>query len=215
MVPIFMFMPLIANSEELTQVLNYARDPEYSLIVILISLGIMLFTSGINVVSCTSISREGATFWISKVIPTPPKDQVLAKLIHSSILSLLGLIIVAIPLYIVVAIPLLHLTILIILGFLATGLINVLGLMVDLLRPKLSWNDPQEAIKQNLNAFFSLLIVLLVIAIMAVLSIILIAAKVGEFWIYGILALIIIVLLVPSMYGLFALANLRYRSIEI
>ncbi|MGI5850580.1 MAG: putative ABC transporter permease subunit [Caldicoprobacterales bacterium] len=215
MVPIFMFMPLVTNSEELTEVLEYARNPEYSLIVILISLGIMLFTSGINVVSCTSISREGATFWISKVIPTPPKDQVLAKLIHSSILSLLGLIIVAIPLYIVVAIPLLHLTILIILGFLATGLINVLGLMVDLLRPKLSWNDPQEAIKQNLNAFFSLLIVLLVIAIMAVLSIILIAAKVGEFWIYGILALIIIVLLVPSMYGLFALANLRYRSIEI
>lgn len=215
MVPIFMFMPLIANSEELTQVLNYARDPEYSLTVILISLGIMLFTSSINMVSCTSISREGATFWISKVIPTPPKDQVLAKLIHSSILSLLGLIIVAIPLFIVVAIPLLHLTILIILGFLATGLINVLGLIVDLLRPKLSWNDPQEAIKQNLNAFFSLLIALLVITVIAIASIILISAQIGEFWVYGILALIIVVLLVPSIYGLFSLANFRYKSIEI
>jgi ABC-2 type transport system permease protein len=101
------------------------------------------------------------------------------------------------------------------LGFLATGLINVLGLIVDLLRPKLSWNDPQEAIKQNLNAFFSLLIALLVITVIAIASIILISAQIGEFWVYGILALIIVVLLVPSIYGLFSLANFRYKSIEI
>ena len=55
----------------------------------------------------------------------------------------------------------------------------------------------------------------LVITVIAIASIILISAQIGEFWVYGILALIIVVLLVPSIYGLFSLANFRYKSIEI
>jgi hypothetical protein len=38
---------------------------------------------------------------------------------------------------------------------------------------------------------------------------------VSEFFIYGILTLIVIVLLVPSYYGLLALANKKYNSLEI
>lgn len=215
MFPIFLIMPFLTKSDELTEAFSYAKDPEYALIVTLVFLGIMLFASSINMVSCTSISREGATFWISKVIPVAPKDQILAKLAHSSILSLVGLIIMAIPLYAFFNISLIHLTILIILGLLANGLINILGLMVDLLRPKLSWNDPQEAIKQNLNVFFSLLASLLIMAILAVASIVLIVAQVNQFWVYAVLALIIIVLSVPALFGLFALAKTRYKSIEI
>ncbi|HZJ56638.1 MAG TPA: hypothetical protein VFD89_00145 [Clostridia bacterium] len=215
MFPIFLIMPFLTKSDELTEAFGYAKDPEYALIVTLVFLGIMLFASSINMVSCTSISREGATFWISKVIPVAPKDQILAKLAHSSILSLVGLIIMAIPLYAFFNISLIHLTILIILGLLANGLINILGLMVDLLRPKLSWNDPQEAIKQNLNVFFSLLASLLIMAILAVASIVLIVAQVNQFWVYAVLALIIIVLSVPALFGLFALAKTRYKSIEI
>lgn len=157
MIPLFMFMPFMTQAEELKEVLNYARDPQYTLITVLVSLGIMLFASSMNMVSCTAISREGNTIWISKMIPIPPKDQVLAKLLHSSSLSLLGLVAISIPLYFLLGIALYRILIILMLGLLTNVLINILGLMVDVFRPKLEWTDPQEAIKQNINVFFSML----------------------------------------------------------
>ena len=94
-----MLMPLATQTEEMSEVVSLAKDPKYAPIAALVSLGIMLFASSMNLISSTSISREGRTFWISKLIPVSPKDQVLAKLIHSSCLSLIALILIALPLY--------------------------------------------------------------------------------------------------------------------
>lgn len=214
MVPFFMIMPFITKSEELQEVIDYAKDPEYALITVLISLGIMLFGSSMNMISCTAISREGHTFWMAKMIPISPKDQVLAKLLHSIVLSFIGLIVIAIPLYFFLGIALYRLVIIMMLGILASSLINILGLIIDVLRPKLEWSDPQEAIKQNFNVFFSMLASLLVMAILGGGSFILILSNVPEFWIYLALALAILLLSLPSLYGLFALADRRYRNLE-
>ena len=39
-----------------------------------------------------------------------------------------------------------------------------------MIRPKLVWNDPQEAVKQNLNGFFSILLTFVSLIIWGVLS---------------------------------------------
>ncbi|HZK01340.1 MAG TPA: hypothetical protein VFC96_00580 [Anaerovoracaceae bacterium] len=215
MIPLIMMMPLITRSEELIELINYARNPEYITITMLISLGIILFATSLNMVSCTSISREGSTFWISKIIPIPPRDQVLAKLLHSASLSLLSIILIIIPLYFVLNIALYRLVIIIILGFLTNGLINVLGLAIDLVRPKLEWSNPQEAIKQNFNVLWGMLISLLVIGILGGLSAVLILNNLSELWIYGILAVLVIMMLVPALYGLFKFSRIRYQNLEV
>lgn len=215
MIPLIMMMPLITKSEELTEVLNYAKDPEYALITALACLGIMLFASSMNMISCTAVSREGHMFWISKIMPISPRDQILAKLLHGSTLSFIGLVVIAIPFHFFLEVSPYRLISIIILGLLASGLINVLGLMVDVLRPKLEWNDPQEAIKQNFNVFLGMLISFLVMAILGGISIILILNKIPEFLVYAALGLTTIILLVPSLCGLFALANIQYRNLEV
>lgn len=215
MVPFLMIMPFVTQTEEMSEVVSLAKDPQYAPIAALISLSIMLFASSMNLISSTSISREGRTFWISKLIPVSPKDQVLAKLIHSNCLCLMSLIIIAVPLYFLLGILLYRLIIIIFIGFLANILINILGLIIDLLRPKLEWNDPQEAIKQNFNAFLAMITTLLLIFILGGTSVLLILKGVSELWIYAILALIIVLLSIPSYYGLLALANKKYHSLEV
>ena len=40
-------------------------------------------------------------------------------------------------------------------------MLNTMTLIIDVLRPKLEWNNPQEAIKQNMNALLSMLLSLI------------------------------------------------------
>ena len=68
---------------------------------------------------------------------------------------------------------------------------------------------------KNLNAFLAMIISLIIMLIIGGVSILLLIKGVSEFVIYGILTLIVIVLLVPSYYGLLALANKKYNSLEI
>jgi len=215
MVPFLMLMPFITQSEEMAEVVSLAKDPNYAPIAALVSLGIMLFASSMNLIASTSISREGRTFWISKLIPVSPKDQVLAKLIHSSCLSLIALIIIALPLYFLLDMLLYRLIVIIFIGFLANVLINILGLIIDLIRPKLEWNDPQEAIKQNFNAFLAMLVIMLFMLILGGIIVLLMLKGISELWIYGILSLIIVLLSVPSYYGLLTLANKKYNSLDV
>lgn len=213
--PFFMFIPLVTQGKDLEGLMDFVLDPEHALIVALIALGIMMFASSMNMISCTAISREGQTFWVSKMIPVAPKYQILAKLIHSTSLSLIGLMVIAIPLYFVFHMALFRLLIIVLLALLGNGIINILGLMVDILRPKLEWNDPQEAIKQNLNVFFSMLISFLVIGILGAISAFLVISAIPEGWVYAILAMIIVALSVPSFYGLLALSFKRYRNLQV
>lgn len=215
MIPFIMIMPFLTQSNEMAEIVNYAKDPQYASIVVLVSLGIMLFGSSMNMISCTALSREGHTFWISKIIPISARDQVLAKLIHSNVLSLIGLIFISIPLYFFLGIALYRLLIMIVIGIFANILINILGLIVDILRPKLEWNDPQEAIKQNLNVLFSMILSLLIMAILGGTSVFLIQSNSPEAWIYLALTLITVILSVPSLWGLFTLADRRYQELEL
>ena len=212
--PFALLMPYLTQQGGLKQAMGYARNSQYGFIAALISLGIILFGSGMNMISCTSISREGRTFWFSRMIPVSPENQVLAKLLQSSVLSSVYLIVIAIPLAVLLHISPGRLLAIVILGTLVNILMNILGLIIDLLHPKLEWNDPQEAIKQNLNVMFSMLLSWLVIALFAVSAIALIQYGIPEAWIYLILGLLALLLIAPGLYGLFALARHRYRALE-
>jgi len=214
-VPLFMLMPLFTQEGELNKLLSQLRLPEFGLIVTLGALAVSLFTASINIVACTSVSREGSTFWISKIIPVSAKIQILAKLIHSAAISFIGIFVVIIAIQLLAELSLLRITTLIILGILGSLGLNIINLIIDVLRPKLDWNDPQEAVKQNFNGFLGILLPLIVMALLAGLVAILVLVKTPEWLIYLIIAIIMVIADIIGLYGLFALAEHRYASIEI
>lgn len=105
----------------------------------------------------SSFSREGRLFYISQVIPVPPRRQILGKILYSFILAGLSLpLVIAAGLFLSWGIGdmLLALAAGIVLSFPAI----TISLLIDLIRPYLTWDDPQKAIKQNMNVVLAMLV---------------------------------------------------------
>jgi ABC-2 type transport system permease protein len=119
--------------------------------------GIVIFLTATNAITATSLSREGKEFFISKYIPLDYKKQIQAKLFSGYIFSGLGAILlltaanILLPLDIKINGTILGLSLVAIIPILETGL------LIDILRPKLDWDNEQKAVKQNLNVILSML----------------------------------------------------------
>ena len=214
-VPFLMLMPYFDSSGETQEILSLARQSQFIVQATLGSLGLLLFTASINIVSCTSLSQDGRTFWISKIIPVSPKSQVTAKLLHGMAISGMGILVTIALIAFILQLPFTRLLVILILGTLGSFLLNILNLIIDVLRPKLEWNDPQEAVKQNLNGFFSILLTFIALGCWGGLSILLFNLGIPEGWVYVILGLSTAVLLIPSLIILYSLAEASYKKLEI
>lgn len=147
------------NEKFLSFLLNNQHGP----FGVLAAAAFLVFCSSFNGIASTAISREGRWFWISRVIPVAPERQIKAKLLHSSVLGLAGLLAGTLSLHWSLNIPPTVLSKAFLLAFPAMLAFGVVGLLIDLMRPKLTWTSPQQAIKQNLNAFLHLVAVMLIL----------------------------------------------------
>jgi ABC-2 type transport system permease protein len=215
--PIIIVFMLLAQGQdgEARIIFEQIQKPEMALYVTLGGLGFMLFTAGMSVVAPTSLSREGQTFWISKIIPVSPGNQVTAKLLLSVSISFIGILITGVIFAVYFKFSIVRVLIMLVLGLLGSVPLAALGLLFDVLRPKLEWTNPQEAVKQNLNAIFGILASILVIGVLAIAAVILVLLGIPEWVVYLVIAVVIGVLTVPSLMGLYAAADSRYRKLEV
>jgi hypothetical protein len=132
-------------------------NPRITLIIMTAITGVSIFLTATNAITSTSISREGKDFLISKYIPLQYKKQIQAKLISGYVFSELGALLLLIAVNIMFTLNLK--TNLIILAVILVAIIPSLeiGLIIDILRPKLDWDNEQKAVKQNLNVILSML----------------------------------------------------------
>ncbi|MDD8025117.1 MAG: hypothetical protein PHI34_01295 [Acidobacteriota bacterium] len=112
--------------------------------------------ASLNGTASSAFSREGAQFWMSKVIPVAPRIQVRGKFLHALAIAALGLAAAAAAGGFVFAIRPLYLAAALALAVPATFLLTAVGMMIDLARPLLVWTNPQKAIKQNFNVLLAL-----------------------------------------------------------
>lgn len=128
---------------------NSPNAPFYAALAIA---GLTLFVVSLNTTASTAVSREGRYLWISKVIPATPEQQTQAKLLF----SLAGALVCAVPLLAIFAVALkmslFHVLVATVLSLLASGVVGCAGLLFDTARPLLKWTNPQQAVKNNLNA---------------------------------------------------------------
>lgn len=120
-------------------------------LVFLVGFALALISGISNDPSATSISREGKNIRLLKSLPINSKDQIKGRIVASTLLKIIA----QTPIFIVLMIALgkyFYLMILGLFGFvLASFFISNLGLFFDIRSPKLKWDTPQQAIKQNMN----------------------------------------------------------------
>ena len=127
-----------------------------------------MFGVSMNTGAATTITREGANFWMLKTIPVSYRVQIRAKitlyLIISSLTVLLSLIVISIGSFNVV-----NLICGIVFLLLYNYGYNCFCIYMDLYRPKLNWTTPNEAVKNNRNAvvpmFINMAVSILLIAV--------------------------------------------------
>jgi ABC-2 type transport system permease protein len=123
--------------------------------VILGAAGFFTFCGALNGTASSTFSREGLTFWISKVIPIGPEKQVAAKFLHSFSIGILGIIVSTAVAVFALGLKLATCAAAAVLALAATFFLTAAGMMIDLARPLLDWTNPQKAMKQNLNVLIS------------------------------------------------------------
>ncbi len=108
-------------------------------------------------IACTSVSRDAKILpWI-KALPVSPFEYFVAKLLHAEIFSGLGALVGCVASRIVLRTGLLDLTLGLVLALLFSTAFNMGGLWLDTAYPRLRWDNPVAAMKQNPNAVIVIL----------------------------------------------------------
>jgi ABC-2 type transport system permease protein len=120
-------------------------------------LAIGLFMTSLNLITVTAISREGTRLFFMKYIPMSYNAQIQAKVNSGLLVSIIGILFMTIPFGIVFAIPWIQIALAIGMALLASVFLNYFGMIVDMIHPKLIWEQEAVPVKQNINAVFTML----------------------------------------------------------
>lgn len=128
-----------------------------ALFTILVTAVYMIVCSSLNGTSSSTFSREGAQFWISRVIPVSPSEQVTGKYLHSFLIGTVGIVAALIVIVLILPIKAAHLAAAVGLSLVTVAVLTSVGMMIDLAHPLLDWINPQKAIKNNVNVLLAML----------------------------------------------------------
>jgi len=183
--------------------------------VILAAAAFMIVSGSLNGTSSSTISREGAQFWMSKALPISPRDQVLAKFVHSYLIVVLGIVPSALVLGLALHMKAGRILPAAGLALLLGVVLTAIGIMIDLARPLLDWTNPQKAIKQNLNVLFAMAADIALMTVLGYGSVRALKAGLPGGTLLVLLAALLAALSVLSLVLLFRFADKRYAEIEV
>jgi ABC-2 type transport system permease protein len=174
----------------------------------------MTICGSLNGTSSSTFSREGAQFWISRVIPVAPREQTAAKFLHSYMIATLGVVTASAVAAFILHLRAVHLAAAAGLALVAGVLLTAVGMIIDLARPLLDWTNPQKAIKQNLNVLLAMLADIGIITALFFGIRALIRAKLAANAVLGVLFVGLAALAALSYRILLKFADKRYPEIE-
>ncbi|MCQ4923507.1 hypothetical protein CIW83_02595 [Tissierella sp. P1] len=125
-------------------------------LIALAGIGLVVALGMLNSIGATTFSREGKCFWIQRTLPIKVEDQIIGRVLSSLAVQVLGIIALLVSLIFVVKLDILIILLIIFLGLLGSIPMTQIGMIIDILRPMLDWNNPQKAMKQNLNVLIGM-----------------------------------------------------------
>jgi ABC-2 type transport system permease protein len=119
--------------------------------VLAVSLGLGMVVTALNAIASTAISREGKQLFVMKTVPVPFGVQIVAKASAAAFMGCITCLLVVLMAVFLFKIPVVLLGRSLILGFLGAIFSAMNGVLLDLIFPKLNWDNAYKAVKQNLN----------------------------------------------------------------
>jgi len=210
--PVLMAMPLFGGT--------FAQDPDlqalFSLIdrfgsssarVLIIS-GVLTLFGCFNAAISSTYSREGNSLWILKSIPVKPQVQAAGKLMAGYSISLLCAVATSLAMALSLRLSFGVWLSGTVLSAAALFPVCLAGILIDIARPKLNWNNPTEAIKQNMNVVLGMLAGATVIVALGAVSYGLLRLQASPVLLYG---AIVVILAALSAAGVIALGKTAVR----
>lgn len=162
-------------------------------------------------IACTSVSRDAKALpWI-RALPVSPLHYFTAKLAHAELFSLLGVALGCGSVALLLRGSVLDTAIGVFLALLFTAAFNMGGLWLDTAFPRLRWDNPIAAMKQNPNAIVAILGSMGIIGGLGALSAWLALPRYGYALLYG-AALAVFIVVWLLFYPSFAAR--RYEKME-
>lgn len=154
-IPILIVMSTISGGDEsMNYMIQFVQtNPD---LIALAGIGFIVALGMLNSVGSTTFSREGKNLWIQRTLPIKVKDQIFGRVLASLAIQILGLIALLVSLAIVISINLQSVILIIFLGLLGSIPMTMIGMTIDIIRPLLTWTNPQQAMKQNLNVLIGM-----------------------------------------------------------
>lgn len=158
--PIFVFLIFkIALPEYTITFMRNAvanQDPTFNFRLLLLVLGLPIIITSFNSLASSAFSREGKNFHFIKYIPMKYGLQWREKFFLSFIISFLGIIVYALPFFLIIHLPFIKMILYILLIILAISFVSLIGLLIDSSFPKLIWDDEADSLRENYNTFIAM-----------------------------------------------------------
>ncbi len=172
--PVFLLLPAVVTMimDPQDNLITLIREtlPYWDLsdampIVILVVCGATIFGASTSFVSGTSMSREGANYIFMKCIPVRYRTQLTAKLLVGTILTVVattGYSLIVLLFLLAAGLPPVTILFAVLVSLALNVICNCFSMMIDLLMPKLHWENEQMAVKQNFVPILEMLLVLVI-----------------------------------------------------
>jgi len=145
------------NNPEFQQLFDFfSKGQEY-----LMPVGILLGSTvgAMNMLASTVFSREGKMLPEIKILPVESESVFQTKLLHVMLMSTIGPLSIAIIFFFLFNVSLLQVIYVFFISEILILFLNLLQIALDSAFPYLQWDNPQKAMKQNINGLYSILIV--------------------------------------------------------
>ncbi len=126
---------------------------------------ILTIFSIMNPIASTTFSREGKTNWIMRSLPISAKDHIWGRLLTPLITQVVFMIVMLIIIIFTLAqkgsnisTDIVYGIITFLLAFISSLPLLFISIIIDLKRPMLKWENPQQPVKQNMNVLIAIVV---------------------------------------------------------
>lgn len=136
--------------------LDMLKDPTIAPYHLFIFCGFILSPTVVGSLSATAITREGKSFWETRVLPISARENVLSRILSTDLICLSSsLILVALGISFVSLSPM-EIILAVLLLITGTHLFSMVDICINIQRPFTNWTNPTAAVKNNLNVMLAL-----------------------------------------------------------
>jgi len=213
-IPFALAIPIFSGDQQMTnRIMQFYNEGNMAIINLALS-AFIIFIAANNGIGATTFSREGKQFWISRVVPIKVEYQLMGKILSSILVQILALVVILGGALFIVPLRLSTILVVTILGILGSIPVTQLAMFIDITRPLLDWDNPQKAMKQNMNVLFSLMAGIAYVVVSGLMVLFMLKLKLNPTIIYLIMGVMYIVISVVLFKILSRFTTKRFREIE-